>query len=324
MKGLKSFISALVLLLLAAIPVAEGATVVFYSAPENTYGWCAGYSYSQSEACARAQCSDYGGTACDVAVECDGGWGATAFATDPTDGFGASCLYQRASGARATALMACIKASGTLCWTRSAFDTNGRMASEKSNLAFDYAWYAQGLLGMLGYDPGIIDGEMGNKTRTAIRAFETDLGLAPTGEANNQLVWRLLWAVQGGPALAGAMAEALAPEDNADYLFGAAALPYGTFSDDLLLLDEGIRREALATMLTMRGTKCTLPALSTQLVNGDPAAQTWNVGCAEGEFNVAIAGMTSVIKAGFTDTPAIPPPEVKPSPVYINAPPPNF
>ncbi len=45
----------------------------------------------------------------------------------------------------------------------------------------------QSLLAQSGYDPGPIDGLMGQKTRTAIRAFERDNGLSVTGRPSRQL-----------------------------------------------------------------------------------------------------------------------------------------
>jgi len=46
----------------------------------------------------------------------------------------------------------------------------------------------QQLLQQLGYDPGPIDGMMGEKTRTAIRAFQQDHNLQVDGEASETLV----------------------------------------------------------------------------------------------------------------------------------------
>jgi peptidoglycan hydrolase-like protein with peptidoglycan-binding domain len=39
----------------------------------------------------------------------------------------------------------------------------------------------QGILREQGYDPGLIDGLMGNKTRTALRQFQLDHQLPQTG-----------------------------------------------------------------------------------------------------------------------------------------------
>ena len=39
----------------------------------------------------------------------------------------------------------------------------------------------------LGYDPGVIDGLSGPRTRAAVREFQHDLGLAPTGQVSQEL-----------------------------------------------------------------------------------------------------------------------------------------
>jgi len=50
---------------------------------------------------------------------------------------------------------------------------------------------AQGFLSVLGYAPGPIDGEMGDRTRDAIMAFEADQGLPRTGRVDAVLIERL-------------------------------------------------------------------------------------------------------------------------------------
>jgi len=45
----------------------------------------------------------------------------------------------------------------------------------------------QGLAGM-GYDPGPVDGVIGSRTRTAIRAFQADAGLPVDGQVSDQLI----------------------------------------------------------------------------------------------------------------------------------------
>jgi len=50
---------------------------------------------------------------------------------------------------------------------------------------------AQGFLSVLGYSPGPIDGEMGDRTRDAIMAFEADQGLPRTGRVDAVLIERL-------------------------------------------------------------------------------------------------------------------------------------
>ncbi len=50
---------------------------------------------------------------------------------------------------------------------------------------------AQSLLGQLGYDVGVADGDIGPKTRTAVKAFERANGLPETGAVTGSLVDRL-------------------------------------------------------------------------------------------------------------------------------------
>jgi S1-C subfamily serine protease len=54
---------------------------------------------------------------------------------------------------------------------------------------------AQKLLGRLGYKPGAVDGLAGKRTRSAVRAFQTDLGMSPTGVVSQELVALLQVAV---------------------------------------------------------------------------------------------------------------------------------
>lgn len=50
----------------------------------------------------------------------------------------------------------------------------------------------QAILNNNGYDAGSVDGVMGEKTRQAIKAFQSDNGMAATGEVNEELVRKLL------------------------------------------------------------------------------------------------------------------------------------
>ena len=50
----------------------------------------------------------------------------------------------------------------------------------------------QAILNKNGYDAGNPDGVMGQKTKTAIAAFQSDNGMDPTGEVDETLVRALL------------------------------------------------------------------------------------------------------------------------------------
>ena len=60
----------------------------------------------------------------------------------------------------------------------------------------------QNLLKILGYDPGHIDGQIGPKTRSAIREFQKDYGIPADGEPTEELYSRLKITIAGiaGPS----------------------------------------------------------------------------------------------------------------------------
>jgi len=49
----------------------------------------------------------------------------------------------------------------------------------------------QYLLGKLGYSPGKVDGQMGGKTRRAVRSFQQDQGLSINGKLTAELLTQL-------------------------------------------------------------------------------------------------------------------------------------
>jgi peptidoglycan hydrolase-like protein with peptidoglycan-binding domain len=55
-------------------------------------------------------------------------------------------------------------------------------------------------LTQLGYQPGRVDGRVGEETERAIREFELDQGLVPSGRVSAELFSRLARAVSGGKA----------------------------------------------------------------------------------------------------------------------------
>lgn len=294
---------------LASLLPASGATVIFYSQADNAYGWCAGYSYSRGESCARQECLKYG-SGCTVAIECDGGWSAAAFAYDPYAGFGASCQFNSAATARSIALVSCIYATHALCFTSETFNGSGSTTSTKSNESYDIAWYTQDLLLRLGYDIGEVDGAIGAKTRAAIREVERSVGLEPTGEANWDLINILLYIYGGSEQLARAM---VAETDSVDqeavrtYSFRYAAEPAAlTLGAEIAALGEPLRLKTLAAMLNHNNHTCSVPARSALQ---DPTnANAWAISCAEGDFVMLATGDETIITAG-DDTTVIPKPE---------------
>lgn len=69
-----------------------------------------------------------------------------------------------------------------------AADTTASLPSDASR---DSIKSVQLRLGELGYDPGTLDGELGGKTVVAIRQFQHDRGLSPTGRLSEELIVEL-------------------------------------------------------------------------------------------------------------------------------------
>ncbi len=289
------------LALLALLWPASGATVIFYAEAENSYGWCAGYTYGEGESCAREQCLNYG-SACRLAIECDPGWNATAFAPDGFSGFGAACQWPDAASARIIALASCIYASRRLCTTSEAFDRDGDATSENSNQAFDIAWYTQSLLSALGYDIGEIDGQIGSRTRAAIAAFQTSAGLEATGESGWPLIDVMLYSSGGTRRFVEDIAagrNGADPKVVATYTFAYAgsAAPDVALGAELAALPDADRLAAMAVLLNRASAACAFPA--TTAAWQDETASDWGVTCAEGSYRVSLTndGAISVASA---------------------------
>ena len=165
---------------------------------EEYYGWAAGYNYSRSERDAHNYC-DKGGKACKFVLECDGGWSAVAFADGFAKGVAFACGFSNAKGARISALANCMAESKTLCWTSPTISGNGKERSEKENLKFDRIWYAQQFLYSRDFEPGPADGEMGGKTRAALRASRASSGWSRPARSTMPLstgCWTPWWAAR--------------------------------------------------------------------------------------------------------------------------------
>ncbi|MDR3472522.1 MAG: peptidoglycan-binding domain-containing protein [Devosia sp.] len=289
------------LLLLSGLAPAEAAISIYYSGPGNAYGWCAGYAYGKAKSCARDQCTKNDGTDCRVAAECASGWSATAFADDPVEGFGASCGMSDAFWARIVALDECIAASKMLCWTDSTFDEHGNTQSKDANHQFDVVYYIQTLLQVRNYKITSTDGQVGAETIAAVKQLQTDLGRTATGRLDDELVYRLFDAVNGGAQLAVVVnRDFLGPKakEIGDGGFGAATSPpTTTYSEQLAAGPKDARLLALATILATSDTKCTLPALDAEPI-GAPSHESWNVQCAEGWYTLIMSGGTRSIITG--------------------------
>src|SRR5690242_3190412 len=96
MQKLLALLAGALLLALTLATASNAATVIYYSKSDNAYGWCAGVATAKGETCAKGQCEKYGKN-CTLAIECEGGYAATAFAERPAAGFGATCNYDSAN-----------------------------------------------------------------------------------------------------------------------------------------------------------------------------------------------------------------------------------
>jgi len=284
---------AALLLFCFTAATAEAATAISYSEPDNTYGWCAGYSTSEAPGCAKEWCEKSNGADCNLALVCDAGWNAIAFAeTSLATGLGATCDLGSAYNARIVALATCIVEARTVCWTDVTFDSDGDQRSADDNKEFDLTWYTQGLLHGLGYDPGTTDGAFGNKTRTAIRAFQADLGIDETGEISDEL-FHLLLTKNGGIAFLVAGMESLAASftsDEKSRAFGAAYAPSPglSISEELALRSTAVQRVLFADYLRSNERDCPGPA--TSAVTEDASAGNWDIRCSNSdEFTVFLS-----------------------------------
>lgn len=309
-------IAALLLVWLAVAP-ANAATAISYSEPDNTYGWCTGYSTSEAPSCARNQCRSSGGNDCELALVCDAGWNAVAFAdSDEASGFGAVCDMGSAYQARIIALVSCIVRSRTICWTSGTFNGSGVEQSADSNGDFDLTWYTQALLLGLGYDTGDPDGVYGNRTRRAIEAFQNTAGLPATGAVTEDLFYLLLTHVGGTPFMVSLM-ESLINEFSADEVarsFSAAAAPKPamTLSEELATRNTAVQRAMIASYLVINDHDCPVPATSLSV---DTASGTWDVSCRNGgEFTLVLSddGSTGTVYDNRQATVTEPEPEPEP------------
>lgn len=300
-------LAAIFFVWLSIVP-AEASTAIYYSAPDNIYGWCAGYAYDRAHTCAHDECTKEGGKDCVLALECDGGWGAIAFAEEPAVGVGATCGLKDAYFARSQALAACMNAANNLCWTDTTFDGDGNSASAADNRNFDLVWFTQTMLQIRHFKLGDADGQMGGQTRAAIAKFRSSLGEGQSGAPDEDLVRRLLDAVEG-PQIYASIIKRDVLDDRTDlnditFAKSTSPSPAMSFSEVLMQRPEDQRRLALATILADEGSPCTLPAKDAEPLP-DAKSGVWNIGCAEGDYTLMLTadGSTVITTGKSTMTP---------------------
>lgn len=80
MKRLYLMLSCVLLGLLPAGSTRAAGAIFF--GDDESYGWCSGYtSREAARKCALTQCKDAEGVNCQLALECQGGWGQSPSAT---------------------------------------------------------------------------------------------------------------------------------------------------------------------------------------------------------------------------------------------------
>jgi peptidoglycan hydrolase-like protein with peptidoglycan-binding domain len=300
MRVLATLLAVLAIALTTRPAPVAAASAIYYSSTGEAYGWCAGYGYDRAHACARQGCIDSGGTDCQLAVECAGGWGSAAFARDDLRGFGAGCGFGKTFWARAAVLAKCIVAGRALCWTYSTFNNNGGEMSDAADLDFALVWYVQLMLQVRNFDLGDADGEPGPKTRAAVREFQAKIGVEPTGVIDDALLRQLLDATGGERAFARLVKEQVLDKfvtPNIDTVFGYSSAPQDdiAISAEMASLGEERRREAMAILLSSSaGARCTIPAIAAEQVFGEDD-ETWIVTCAEGTFTLILGDGTRTV-----------------------------
>ncbi|MGX7873809.1 peptidoglycan-binding domain-containing protein [Mesorhizobium sp. ORM6] len=158
--------------------------------------------------CALKQCKDVEGVNCQLALECQGGWGAVAIGDN--GGYGIACEAPTEINARMQAQLTCILAVKGLCHTQTTFSERNQSISQEDNALFDRTILAQVLLFRLGYYKGNIDANAGSDTRSALRSFQSQAGLPVTGEPDEKTLDQLTTKLGGAGALVAAIREEIA------------------------------------------------------------------------------------------------------------------
>jgi hypothetical protein len=188
------------LLLGTLLPSSGWAAGAVFFGDDESFGWCSDYgSREAARKCALDQCKQVGGVNCQLALECQGGWGA--IATGDSGGYAIACEATLEVTARMRALLMCLTAVKGLCHTQATFSEGNESISQEDNALFDRTIYAQVLLKKLRYYSGPIDADAGSDTRSALRSFQMNQGLPVTGEADGKTLDQLMAKLGGAYAL---------------------------------------------------------------------------------------------------------------------------
>ena len=210
-------------LLLGLLPTGStrAAGAIFFGDDES-YGWCSGYTgKGAARKCALEQCKQVEGVNCQLALECQGGWGAVAIGDN--GGYGIACEAATKANARIQALLACVFAVKGLCHTQTTFSERNHSISDEDNALFDRTILAQVLLTRLGYFKGLIDATAGSDTKSALRSFQSQAGLPATGEPDQKTLDQLTARLGGTGALVAAILQGNRDIDTSDWHTKSAA-----------------------------------------------------------------------------------------------------
>ena len=218
----RHLVLSFLLLFWTLLPSSGWAAGAVFFGDDKSFGWCSDYgSREAARKCALEQCKQVGGVNCQLALECQGGWGA--IATGDNGGYAIACEVDREVPARLRALLMCLAAVKGLCHTQATFSEPNESISQEDNALFDRTIYAQVLLTKLRYYKGPIDADAGPDTRSALRSFQTSQGLPVTGQADEKTLDQLMAKLGGADRLVTAILEDNRNVDTSDWQTKTAA-----------------------------------------------------------------------------------------------------
>ena len=298
---------ALLTLMLVPASAAWAEASISIDTSNLNYGWCAGYASERATTCAQDECQD-GGNTCQQVLSCEDGWGAI---VSPSDGTAlvAVCGVGNAMTARQQAIAACVAALDELCWTNTTFGPNAQQESKDDNYNFDLVWYAQSLLQLENFTTSGSDGVMGPATRSALAKFNTAIGRSPETPLDEETLNRLIDGAEGihrfAALLKANVVDPARPNLVNKIYSSATTTPTDiSFTQELLQESDPDRRTALATLLSVNGNACSLPATDATLMGLPATSVSWAVDCAQASYTMIIPSGGSLVVMSGAPTPS--------------------
>lgn len=301
-RAIRTTFAVFVSLSLVALP-AQAATSIAYDPETGDWGWAYGYSDLKADQVATDGCEDTSN--CRIAVQCPDGAGSIAVPDGEAKGVGMVCGANSLIDARQAALILCIEATRTMCWTEGSFDTRGNSQSSDANGDFDRTYYLQQILYANDLDTGNTDGDFGPRTRSQLFALQDMLGMPQSDAVDGQLIYNLLPLTGGISGITSGLS-ALLPGviegiENYTYSHAESERPFRTIGEEVSYYPDDRRRLMLATYLNDDGDDtfpCSIPARSVEPL--DSEATVWNVRCQEGDYTLLFAEQGSSIQTGLS------------------------